>query len=1051
MQHILDIFVFSAEFCHRFVASSLLDCKVHCRFAGFSSRIHREIEGVSTVSYEWGDWAMIQRNFRNICAGGVALGVLMAASPALAQEVEDVAAEAAEDVVEIVEEAPAADEFRQEKITVTGSLIARDEFSSASPIQIITAEVATLEGLVDTASLLQGSSLASGSTQLNNTFQNFVTNGGVGAQTLDLRGCGDTRTLVLLDGKRPGASGTRGAVSSLDLNVIPQSIVERIEILKDGASTIYGSDAVCGVVNIITRDSVDGFEVNGTISQPFESGGEEYNLSAAYGFGFGDSAEFTLSAEYRVSEELDISQRDYLSCPRDLVRSAADGSILDRQNYSATATDPTRTCNNLYHNTVIDAFSGERLVPSPDGLTVPTAFGGVIPGYRPRIGTGTLPDGTLYYEDILDAAVLGNTDYRPKLENISLFATADVELGAITWDTELLYNQRTVDVEGWRQFFPLIGSATNPAGNNPFYGYINDPSYSNSLGSLVRPVLPFATSDTVDVDFFYGATSFAGDFGSALNGWGWKIDGTFSRSEGTYSGNEILSSQSGDWGLDGVGGVLISPPSVDFLDPGFLDGSRADELVAAISGNQSGKTVYEQKTITAVASGEAFELPAGPLGVGIGVEYREFSIDDQPGELTQSGDIWGSSTAGPTVGENSVTEAFVEISAPLIKGAFLAEDVELSASARAFEYDLGGSDSIYKVGLNWQMSPTFRMRSSYGTSYRAPALFELFLEDQTSFASQTSIDPCIDWGQSNNANIQANCAAAGIPATYAGGSSSALLIESGGGELLEAESGDSLTIGAVWTPTFIDLNIALDYYEIEINDQITSLSGAQIVGGCYATTTFPNDFCNLFDRAPATDAVAPFSLDNILAPTLNVDSQQQRGIDLEVRYVKDFDLGTLTVDTSVNWALERYINVFGSDFVSGVTDDDYNGSIGYPSVVGDATVKFERGDWTYTWFTNYMGRQDDNRYFADDLNGPSSYFGEAGLYKVYTEAMFTHGASVRWEGETLSLTAGINNLFDEQPPQVSDLVQTSAGNTAANATGYDYLGRRAFLTVSKTF
>ena len=184
-------------------------------------------------------------SYRKSVLSGVALGALTLSGTAIAQENND------EVVVEVVEEA-VDDEARQEKIVVTGSLIARDEYSSASPIQVITAEVATLEGLVDTAALLQGSSLAAGSTQLNNTFQNFVTNGGVGTQTIDLRGCGDTRTLVLIDGKRPGPSGTRGAVAALDLNVVPQSIISRVEVLKDGASTAYGSDAVCGVVNIIT-------------------------------------------------------------------------------------------------------------------------------------------------------------------------------------------------------------------------------------------------------------------------------------------------------------------------------------------------------------------------------------------------------------------------------------------------------------------------------------------------------------------------------------------------------------------------------------------------------------------------------------------------------------------------------------------------------------------------------------------------------------------------------------------------------------------------------
>ncbi len=993
---------------------------------------------------------MSYSSIRKSVLSGVALSALTLSGAAFAQEADDQTD--VETVNEVVEE-----EARQEKIVVTGSLIARDEYSSASPIQVITAEVATLEGLVDTAALLQGSSLASGSTQLNNTFQNFVTNGGVGTQTLDLRGCGDTRTLILIDGKRPGPSGTRGAVAALDLNVVPQSIISRVEVLKDGASTAYGSDAVCGVVNIITRDSVDGFELNGSLVMPEEQGGEEYRVSAAYGFNLGDNMDFTLSAEYRLQEELNNSDRDYLDCPTDFVRDPQTGILIDRLNQSATSPGPNVTCSNLYHNTVIDAFSGQRLIPSPEGTTIPTIFGGAIPGYRPRVGTGTNADGTLFYEDILDAPFLDNEDFFPRNENIAIFATADIELGGLTWDSELLYSRRVTEVEGWRQFFPLVGSATNPAGNNPFYGYISDPTYSNSMGSLVRPVFPFPTFDKVTVDYYSASSSLSGGFGEALPSWGWKIDGTYSRGEGTYEGNEILVSRSGDWGLDGVAdytgdGVpdLIAPPSIDFLDPNLLSGAGVDQLVSAIGGYQSGDTVYEQTTLTAVATGELFELPAGEIGAAIGVEYREFSIDDQPGALTQSGDIWGSSTAGPTVGENSVMELFGEVSVPLLKGQPFAEDVEFSGSFRTFEYDLGGEDTIYKLGLNWQINPMLRARSSFGTSYRAPALFELFLQDQTGFLSQNAVDPCVDWGQSTNENIRTNCAAAGVPATYAGGGSSALVTTSGGGDLLESESGETFTAGIIFTPTFTDINIAIDYYEIEIEDQITTLSGGQIVGGCYATPVFPNDFCNLFDRAPATDPVAPFSIDNIQARTLNVDSQQQRGVDLEVRYQTDLNFGELTVEGSINWALERYINVFGSDFISGVDDLDFNGTVGFPNVVGDVSVRLDRGDWTYTWFTDFTGRQDNNRNFTADLNGPSNYFGLQGLYTVNTEAEFRHGASVRWTGDTWSVTAGVRNMFDEEPPQVSDVL-TVVGNTPLNATGYDFRGRRAFVNVSKVF
>jgi iron complex outermembrane receptor protein len=994
---------------------------------------------------------MNRRPFRLSVFGSVAISALVLSGAVNAQESEPASTED-DTVISVIDEAPAEAESRQEKIVVTGSLLARDNFASSSPIQVITAEVATLEGLIDTAALLQGSSLASGSTQLNNTFQNFVTNGGIGAQTIDLRGCGDTRTLVLIDGKRPGPSGTRGAVGSLDLSVLPQSIISRIEILKDGASTIYGSDAVCGVVNIITRDSVDSLEMNFDVSKPFDSGGEQYTVSGAWGFQLGDNADFTLSAEYRVSEELDTSERDYLDCTRDYVNDPNGGGLVDRLNFSATANRPNDNCSNLYHNTAIDLFTGQRLIPSPDGSTVATGTGALIPGYRPRVGTGYTADGQPYYEDILDAPFLDNSDFFPRTENLSIFATADVDLGGIAWDSELLFSRRDTEVEGWRQFFPVVGSGSLCG----FCGYISDPTYDNAAGGLMQIVAPFPTIDDISVDYYYGSTSFSGGFApGVMDGWSWKVDGSYSRGEGSYGTNSILYSKSGDWNYDGVVDLdgdgladTVAPPTIDFTDPDILSGAAAKDLVAAISEYQTGETVYEQTTLTAVLAGELFELPAGPLGLGVGLEYREFSIDDQPGVYSQTGNVWGSTTAGATVGTNSVSEVFAEINVPLLKGAPLAEDVEFSGSIRAFDYDLGGSGSIYKLGLNWQITPVFRARSSYGTSYRAPALFELFLKNQTGFQSQTAIDPCINWGDSSNPNLQANCSALGVPDSYSGaGNSSATIITNGGGDELESETGDTFTAGLIWTPTFADLNIAVDYYEIEIQDQITRLSGRQIVASCYVASAFPNDFCDLFDRDPTS-----FKIDNVAAPTVNVDSQSQSGIDLEVRYTNEFNFGTLIFAGSVNWALERYINVFGSDFNAGIGNNDFNGTVGYPSVVGDASIRLDRGDWTYTWFTSFIGRQDDNRYYDDDYNLEQDYFAISGIYKAYTEAQWTHGLSARWKGDTWSITGGINNIFDEHPPQVSsDLVQVSAGNTPANATGYDFRGRRAFVSVSKTF
>ena len=199
---------------------------------------------------------------------------LMVALPAMAQQTPPTAegeqgAEAATEVGEIV---------------VTGSRIPRNEFTSASPVQVLTSERAEQRGISDTAQFLQSSTLAAGSPQVNSAISSaFVTDGGPGAATISLRGLGANRTLVLLNGRRAGPAGTRGGVSSFDLNVIPQSAINRIDILKDGASSIYGSDAVAGVVNLITDQNRDGGEMSVFATAPFEGGGEQFNISGSFG------------------------------------------------------------------------------------------------------------------------------------------------------------------------------------------------------------------------------------------------------------------------------------------------------------------------------------------------------------------------------------------------------------------------------------------------------------------------------------------------------------------------------------------------------------------------------------------------------------------------------------------------------------------------------------------------------------------------------------------------------------------------------------------------
>ena len=220
------------------------------------------------------------------------------------------------------------DDTEVEALVVTGSRIKRSEFSSAAPVQVITAEQSSLEGLVDTTEILQQSTVASGSFQWNNQLTGFITSGGPGGNSVSLRGLGEQRTLVLLNGRRAGPAGVSGRVGPFDLNVIPSSLIERVEILKDGASSIYGSDAVAGVVNLITKTNLDGFEMNVYGNQSFEGGGEQFRINGAWGTTF-DRGYLNAALDYYELKELTRGDRDDTGCAADYLVNPATGARVD--------------------------------------------------------------------------------------------------------------------------------------------------------------------------------------------------------------------------------------------------------------------------------------------------------------------------------------------------------------------------------------------------------------------------------------------------------------------------------------------------------------------------------------------------------------------------------------------------------------------------------------------------------------------------------------------------------------------------------------------------
>ena len=221
-----------------------------------------------------------------------------------------------------------ADAASLESVVVVGSRIRHDTYSSPNPVDIVVPEAAAAQGIGSVSRLLQAGTVAAGSPQVTSASSTaFVEAGGTGAETLSLRGLGANRTLVLLNGRRAGPAGTRGEVSAFDFNVMPLSVVERVEILKDGASSIYGSDAVAGVVNIITRKG-DGGTAEAFIGVPDQSGGEESRFNASWGKDF-DRGNFRITGDYHRESELQQGDRDYFNCAEQYIFDPVSGKRAD--------------------------------------------------------------------------------------------------------------------------------------------------------------------------------------------------------------------------------------------------------------------------------------------------------------------------------------------------------------------------------------------------------------------------------------------------------------------------------------------------------------------------------------------------------------------------------------------------------------------------------------------------------------------------------------------------------------------------------------------------
>ncbi len=959
-----------------------------------------------------------------------------------------------------------------EEIVTTGSRIRRDGFSSANPVDVILTENAVVSGISNLGDMVQTTTIAAGAPQVTAaTSTAFVQNGGAGVSTLSLRGMGASRTLTLINGRRAGPAGTRGGVSAFDLNVIPLAAIERVEILKDGASSIYGSDAVAGVVNIYTRKD-DGGSVDGYLMQPNESGGEETRISATWGRDFG-RGNFRLTLDYNAIDELRFGDRDYFACTEQY--------IFDDSGNRRDVIDP-RTGNPACRDTLwghvwlYDYQGAGGNVPTSTRTLAQFDYDGDLGNYIPAIATDpnnpsflvTPPGWFLVNYDRTSDAVT-NLDHPfqdassmiPDVEKTTFYGDADYDItDTMNLYAEVLLNRRETTSQSYRQYWGYVYNEASDIGfgTNPLsVGWQGDQWLSPT------PITDHFGNVT-EVDYERYVVGLRGDINE---NWNFDLSYQNSRSDGTYTQDIIYGDSIWDqnWLYDYggtsfscVGSVTSSRgvPCLDipWLDPAFLAGDVSPEMREFLFGVDVGRTIYKQESIEGFVSGGLFDLPAGEVGGAFGFHYRTDEINDIPGEQTLAGNSWGLSSAGITAGDQETTALFAEFEIPILADVAGARNLDLNVSGRWTDVDTYGDDTTYKATLNWQIVDQFKFRASQGTSFRTPALFELYLADQTSFVRQSNIDPCIQWQQELDAGnitqrVADNCAAdtsaadypGGLPGDFTGGTVTATAISSGGLGLLEAETSESNTIGIVWQPEFADLSISLDYFDIEVNDQVDQLGAQQIALGCYSSEFYPNEpLCDLFDRSGLNGGI-----ENVQDSFINVATQRSKGYDLSFKWSLEAGPGQLEFDGQYTKQEERETALFADNV------RDNLGRFGHPENVGRLWTTYDVGDWSIFWSARYTGSVNSE----EDFDGPTATYRGETVYRVLkADAVWYHDFSVTYYMNDWDMRAilGVSNLFDEEPPQVSTLAgPLSTAGRSAFYSQYDWLGQRWFFNLTKSW
>jgi iron complex outermembrane recepter protein len=955
---------------------------------------------------------------------------------------------------------PEADVLELQPVVVTGSRIPRPDFESASPVITIDAEAFEQAGAPTVEEALNRY------PQFVPTFSSTSNNPSANGQAqLDLRGLGPQATLVLLDGRRLTPANGAGVA---DVNVIPKALIERVEISSGGASAVYGSDAVAGVVNFILRDSFEGFELDGFYGQTDRGDGEQWDLQFTAGTSFaggrGSAYGSVGRAERRIVTHGDRTFSRYVLGyvgpgqgrlgPGDAF--IPQGNFLIEEGFAFLPIVGTGA--DVMSQDAFDALFesyGHQEVPfqqflgfNLDGTLFTTGTGapGSVVNYRYE------PDPLLFSDRAVSYNFAPPNALQLPLERTSAFGRLEFDL---TDSTRLYADVLLADYEAVQQLAPASVFGAFLPRSNPYIpddlAFLldsrPDPDAEFRWFKRVSEVGPRVARNEHRV--WQGAAGIDGYIFDA-----WRFDAYAQQGEvqlSTRQSGNILRSRiielthSPDGGLAACGGF-------DIFGLGSIPQACADYIAVAAANESRARRFVAEASL----EGPLLELPAGDLRTAFGIFHKRdrffYTADPIASVFLPDGnpDIQGFNASDDLSGEERNTDLYVEALVPVARDRPGIVALEAGFGYRRSEYDAAGSADAVKLELLYRPVDALRLRTSYQNAVRAPSVFELFepqlparigLPPATGFPN--GLDPCDvrhpARGGPDAAAIEALCLAQGIPPELLPTYQNPFLTAAGfmgGNRELDPEKADTWTVGLVWSAgrpaaRLGGLQASIDWYRIEVDGAIQQVSGAEVVSLCFDPVANPdfsadNEWCTYFSRDPAQGIIV-----DLFEINRNVGKVETSGVDLQLDWRRSLGPGTLGANWLISW-LDYYMRHAGGN----APTEELSGQIAFlpgtslPEWKSLLSLSYSWQGFALTGRTRYIGSM--RRAEFPEFEIPSRSY-------VDVFASYDFGAGLL---DGLRLGLGIQNLTDRDPP----IMPFGIANT--DPQQYDVLGRRYFLTLN---